>query len=124
MINQNGNITEGVYTLNEFLASLDGPAVHGSNNDELERFRKRQDHTWMGLDNEVLNRDEPAVDAAKRLVRDGWRKGVDLMAEIADKITAPTPISSGSPCRRLRNRPVVITSSRVALEVRWSKRTL
>jgi hypothetical protein len=91
MIDYNGNVTEGVYTLNEFLASLDGPAVNESNRDEVESFRKRQDHTWMGLKDEVLNRDEPAVDAAKRLVRDGWRKGVDLMAEIADKITAPTP---------------------------------
>lgn len=91
MINQNGNVTEGVYTLNEFLASLDGPATHEGNREGVESFRKRLDHNWMGLENEVLSRDEPAVEAAKRLVRDGWRKGVDLMAEVSDKITAPTP---------------------------------
>lgn len=91
MITYNGNVTEGVYTLSEFISALNGPAENESNRDELESFRIRRDHEWMGVKDDVLHGDEPGVSAALRLAREGWRRGVDLMDEVSDKITAPTP---------------------------------
>lgn len=91
MITYNGNVTEGVYTLSEFIAALNGPAEHEQNRDAVEAFRIRHDHEWMGIKDDVLHRDEPCVSAALRLAREGWRRGVDLMADVTDKITAPTP---------------------------------
>lgn len=90
MITYTDTVTEGVYTLSEFIASLDGSAENPSNQPYLESFKNHDDRAWMGIADDVKD-GERMLDATLRLVRDGWRKGVDLMAEVADKITAPTP---------------------------------
>lgn len=90
--NDNGkNITEGVYTLGEFLVAAGQPAANPSNTDALRQFREeRSDIDWMGLTNEIKAR-ETAFACTVRLVTDGWRNGLDLLSQVADKITAPTP---------------------------------
>lgn len=84
------NKTEGVYTLSEFLAELDGPAVCANNQNSLDEWRKYKDNNWMGLKGEA-KKDETSFDATRRLIRDGWRKGVDLMSEISKDISLPAP---------------------------------
>lgn len=89
---QNGkSITEGVYTLSEFLVAAGQPAANPSNADSLRQFREeRNDIDWMGLANEVQAK-ETAFACTVRLVRDGWRNGLNLLAQVANKVTAPTP---------------------------------
>jgi hypothetical protein len=90
MLVYNGNTTEGVYTLSEFISELDGPAVCKDNADALKSHLDRKNKDWMGLGDEAKE-DETDFQATTRLVRDGWRKGVDLMEEVSKDIVLPAP---------------------------------
>ena len=83
-------ITEGVYTLNEFLAAADQPAALGINASALSSWKQKRDLDWMGLEGEAKD-GESAFACSTRLVRDGYRKGLDLIQNVTDKVTAPTP---------------------------------
>lgn len=52
----------------------------------------RDDHRWMGIDGD-RQAGENHLDTTARLVREGWRKGVDLIGKVADKVTVPLPRS-------------------------------
>lgn len=82
--------TDGVYTLSEFIASLSPNAVSAANQDELSRFVGTREPVWMGIKDEARD-DEPSCAATQRIVREGWRRGVDLMQEVASQVTLPTP---------------------------------
>jgi hypothetical protein len=84
------DITEGVYTLNEFLAAADQPAALASNADPLSAFKAERQLDWMGLEGEAKD-GETAFACSTRLVKDGYRKGLDLIQKVKDKVTAPTP---------------------------------
>lgn len=89
--NANGKkITEGVYTLNEFLTAAAQPVANPANADAMTSWIEGNQWGWMGLDGEHKP-GENHFTATARLCREGYRKGVDLMAKVADKITAPTP---------------------------------
>jgi hypothetical protein len=90
MLTYKGNITEGVYTLSEFMAVCNQNAANSQNQNRLDEHRKRRDIDWLGLDGEVKG-GETTHAAISRLVRDGWRKGVDLMQEVSSQVTMPAP---------------------------------
>ena len=83
-------VTEGVYTLNEFLAAAHQPAARESNAQELASWKANKDYEWMGITGEVQP-GETSLACASRLVREGWRNGLDLIQKVTDKVTAPTP---------------------------------
>lgn len=90
MLEYNGNVTEGVYTLSEFMAACEGKAAYEDNQETLDQWLRETDMSWMGLKEDVLpgeNHDK----ATRRLVKDGWRRGVDLMQEVMSQVTVPMP---------------------------------
>lgn len=90
MLTYNGDKTEGVYTLSEFLAACEGNAVNPKNQKALDQHRARKDDSWLGIKDEVQP-GETSHQTTCRLIRDGWRNGVDLMQEVASQIDLPTP---------------------------------
>lgn len=85
------SITEGVYTLSEFITAAGQPAANPDNAKALNYFREeRNDVDWMGL-REEINAAETAFACTARLVREGWRNGLNLLAKVQDKVTAPVP---------------------------------
>lgn len=92
MLTYDGNNTVGVYTLTDFLSTLNNPAAREANQPALDSFRATNQPEWMGLEGEKKD-GETDIAATLRLLTDGYRKGVDLMREVEREITVPTPRS-------------------------------
>jgi hypothetical protein len=90
MLTQTDTETLGVYTLTDFLTEIGGPARRDDNASTLRDWLTNTDHGWMGTRDDKRG-EETASDTTKRLVRDGWARGLKLMEKVAGKVTAPTP---------------------------------
>lgn len=82
-------------TLSEFLAKLDGPCACPSQNNAAASWRTSDNAfnlEWMGLQQDAKP-GEGHYTATRRIVREGWPRGVALLADVASKVQAPNPIS-------------------------------
>jgi hypothetical protein len=95
MAKQN-NIISGTYDLAEFTEALKAPAVCADNVDLVTRWRdggiRDEGGDWFGLAKDAKD-GEKACEATSRLVREGWPRGLGLMAKVADQINPPQPVS-------------------------------
>ena len=96
MLNVTDKSISGVYGLAEFIAATKDDAHNPENKDTLNRWRNENNDAsekeWMGLENEIKD-GEMHEDCTRRLIEDGWPEGLELLNEIANKITAPVPVS-------------------------------
>lgn len=92
MLTYNDNVAEGVYTLSDLLAAVKAPPACADNASAMRDWLDRDDHRWMGIDGDKRD-GENHLDTTARLVREGWRKGVDLIGKVADKVNVPVPRS-------------------------------
>lgn len=92
MITYHGNNVEGVYTLSEFLEAVNAPAYCEDNQRELEDWLTDDRLKWMGISEDARS-GENSFDATRRLVRDGWARGVKLIDSVVNSVTVPAPRS-------------------------------
>ena len=90
MLNYKPNSTEGVYTLSEFVEECNRPPVFEGNAEHLKNHKGRDNLDWMGIKDEVKP-NETSHECTTRLIRDGWHKGVELMAEVEKSLSLPVP---------------------------------
>jgi len=85
-------MNDATYTLGEFLAVLDGKCLNPKNDASRSEWLGLLRHNWHGLENDA-KRDEPGCAAVRRLITQGWERGVALMQEVAASVDLPTPQS-------------------------------
>lgn len=90
MLKYTGNSTEGVYTLSEFVDECNRAPSFAGNADHLKDHKGRDNLEWLGLKDEIRAK-ETSHECITRLIRDGWAKGVELMAEVEKSISLPPP---------------------------------
>lgn len=90
MLTYTDKSTEGVYTLSEFVEECNRPPVFKGNAEHLKDHKGRGEAGWMGIQDEVKD-GETSHECTTRLIRDGWRKGVELIAEVEKSLSLPVP---------------------------------
>jgi hypothetical protein len=83
----------GRYSLTEFVELMNSESVVNPDNlPRLKRFREDGNLHWYGLSKDAKDGEKP-TNATMRLIRNGWKRGVKLMQEVAASVEAPTPRS-------------------------------
>ena len=90
MLTYTENKTEGVYTLSEFVDECNRPPVFKGNAEHLKDHKERDNLDWMGIKDEIKPNETPH-ECTTRLIREGWMRGVELMAEVEKSLSLPPP---------------------------------
>ena len=79
------------FTLGEFLDTLKaGKCVNPSNESDLRCYQQKTSYEWCGVQ-EDAKPGETTGDCIRRLIQQGWGRGVDLMQQVASEVALPTP---------------------------------